>query len=60
MGLNDRGGRGATGDTGSQWDRVFTLKSRLRKNNDLGICLEGRNRDWDPVPWRAEGSRECL
>lgn len=30
MGLNDKGGRGAAGDTGSQQDRVFCLKSRLR------------------------------
>lgn len=31
MGLNDKGGRGATSDTGCQWDRVVSLKSRLRK-----------------------------
>lgn len=39
----------------------FSLrKAGSEKNNDFGICLEGRNRNWDLVLWRAEGSLECL
>lgn len=41
MGLNDRGGQGATGDTGSQWDRVFLLKSRLGKTMTLASVWKG-------------------
>lgn len=60
MGLNDRGGQGGNGDSGNQLDQVFPLKSRLGKNNDFGICLEGRNRDRDLILWSAEGLVECL
>lgn len=44
MGLNDWGGRGATGDTGSQWDQVFSLKSRLRKTMTLASVWKGKQR----------------
>lgn len=59
MRLNDRGGQGSSGDTGSQ-DQVFLSTKQAWKNNDFDICLEGRNRDSNPVLSSAEGSLECL
>jgi len=38
----------------------FSLKKQAWKNNDFGICLKGRNRDWDSVLSSGEGKLECL
>lgn len=60
MGLNDCGGRGATGDTGSQRDQVFLSERQAQKNNDFGICLEGETEAGILCCEVLRGSGECL
>lgn len=60
MGLNDKGGRGATGDTGSQWDQIFSLKSRLRKTMTRASVWKGETEPGSCAVELLGGSRECL